>query len=132
MATPKIDAYVNWYAGVMYNPLKIVAIPPSVIVTLFRYNALTPLNELNMPHTILATVFAIPIAATVKAAGPSPKSFFPLSFINMNGTKNPIIVRKPLNASNINDGDFNRLISNIVANVRRTASEQTTQRFCSS
>lgn len=100
-----------------------VATPPIVIATLLSKLASTLSNELRKPHNIRANVFEMPIAEMVNAA----KSFsIPPSvargFIYINGTKKPIIVRNPLIASNMNDGDFNRLISNIVANVRLTAS----------
>jgi hypothetical protein len=45
-----------------------------------------------------------------------------LCLININGTKNPAMVKKPLKARSMKDGDFNRDTSNIVAKVLLTAS----------
>lgn len=114
---------MNWKTGVTEIPLKMVATPPIVIATLLSKFASTLSNELRKPHKIRANVFERPIAETVKSAKFSsiPPSIA-RSLIYKNGTKNPIIVRKPLIASNMNDGDFSKLISNIVANVRLTAS----------
>lgn len=109
--------------GVIDRPLKIVVTPPSVIAILLSRFASTLSNELKNPQSIRATVFEIPMADIRYAPSFLPHSVSDARlFRYMNGTKNPIMHRKPLMANSINDGDFNNDISNIVANVRRTAS----------
>lgn len=79
-------------------------------------------------------MFETPIAEIVKDAifeSMNPP-FVARSAMNINGTKKPIIVRNPLVANSINDGDFNSDMSNIVANVRRTASGHSLQEASSS
>lgn len=51
---------------------------------------------------------------------------------NMNGTKKPIIVIKPLTQSKRNVGDCRRLMSNIVASILLTASGHSLQPSSSS
>lgn len=123
IARPKIRAYIYCAAGVTERPLKIVDTPPKVIDMLLSKFASTLSSELKKPHKTRATVFEIPMADTRKVAVPGsmPASFARL-FKYKNGTKKPIIQRKPLTANIMNDGDLNKLISNIVASVRRTAS----------
>lgn len=125
MAIPNTNAYEYWYQGSMITPLKTVAIPPIVIATLFRCNALTLSKELRKPHTILATVLVMPMAETIMSAAPSdmPESWARLEMYRK-GTKKPIMVKKPLKANSMKVGDLNKLTSNMVARVRRTASGQ--------
>lgn len=126
-------AYVNWYSGVSEYPLNIVASPPNVMKTLFIYNGFIPFTELNMPQAIRATVFDMPMADTMyNAVFSSMPPNFARSATNKNGMKKPIMVRKPLSASIIKEGDFRSVKSNMVANVRRTASGHTLQLLCSS
>lgn len=110
----------------MVNPLIIVATPPNVMATLLSNMASTLSNELKKPHTIRAMVFATPIADTMAVADPlSIPALTARCDIYKKGTKNPIIVKNPLKANKISEGDFSKLKSSIVANVRRTASGHT-------
>ena len=123
MARPNINEYENCTNGVIESPLKMVVTPPRVIAILPSRFASTLSNELKNPQRIRATVLETPIADIRYAP-----SLFSHPFLNarlfryMNGTKKPIIHRKPLIANSINDGDFSNDKSNMVANVRRTAS----------
>lgn len=122
-AKPNTTAYVYCEDAVIVMPLMIVATPPNVMATLFNSIASTLSNELKKPHTIRAIVFAIPMAETMNVADPcSIPAAIARWEMYKNGTKKPIMVKNPLRANRINDGDLSRLKSNMVANVRRTAS----------